>query len=125
MVAAKADWNPALAGIVIAAVAVRLLAKVAGVSLANWGSGLSWKQAAWTGFAMTPMSSIALLLVSQFVASSMTLGPRIASIALPAILLMEILGAIIATFAIYKAGESSKPWEPRAGTALQPGEVRG
>ena len=124
VVAAKAEWNPALVGIVVAAVAARLLAKILGVSIANWGSGLSWKQAGWTGLAMTPMSSIALLLVSQFVASSMTLGPRIASIALPAILLMEILGAIIATFAIYKAGESSKPWEPR-GTALQPGEVRG
>lgn len=127
VVAAKAEWNPALVGIVLAAVGARLLAKVLGVSIANWGSGTSWKQAVWTGFAMTPMSSIALLLVSQFVASSMTLGPRIASIALPAILLMEILGAIIATFAIYKAGESSKPWEPhRVPPPVQvTGEVRG
>jgi hypothetical protein len=74
---------------------------------------------------MTPMSSIALLLVSQFVSSSMSLGSRIASIALPAILLMEILGAIIATFAIYRAGESLKPWEPRPATTLTPGEARG
>lgn len=124
VVAAKADWNPALAGIVGALVLVRLVAKVTGVSAANWGSGTSWKQAIWTGFAMTPMSSIALLLVSQFVSSSMTLGPRIASIALPAILLMEILGAIIATFAIYKAGESLKPWEPRA-SGVVAGELRG
>ena len=70
------------------------------------------------------MSSIALLLVSQFVASSVSLGPRIASIALPAILLMEILGAIIATFSIYRAGESLKPWEPQ-GPGLAPGDVRG
>jgi Kef-type K+ transport system membrane component KefB len=124
VVAAKADWNPALAGLVGAVVAARLVAKVFGVSLANWGSGTSWRQAIWTGFAMSPMSSIALLLVSQFVASSMTLGPRIASIALPAILLMEIVGAIIATFAIYKAGESSKPWEPQ-GLGVPAGELRG
>jgi len=124
VVAAKADWNPALVGIVVALVAARLAAKVLGVSLANWGSGTSWKQAIWTGCAMTPMSSIALLLVSQFVASSITIGPRIASIALPAILLMEILGAIIATFAIYKAGESLKPWEPH-GTGVPAGELRG
>ena len=78
----------------------------------------------WTAAAMSPMSSIALLLVSQFVAASMTIGPRIASIALPAILLMEILGAIIATFAIYRAGESLKPWEA-AGPGLAPGEHRG
>lgn len=124
VVAAKAEWNPGVAGLVAALVVTRLVAKVAGVSAANWGSGTSWQQAIWTGFAMTPMSSIALLLVSQFVASSMTLGPRIASIALPAILLMEILGAIIATFAIFRAGESLKPWEPRAGD-LSPGELRG
>jgi len=36
---------------------------------------------------------------------------------------MEILGAIIATFAIYRAGESAKPWEPRG--ALAAGELRG
>src|SRR5205085_5915001 len=97
--------------------------KIAGVELANFGSGTSWRQAFWVGCAMSPMSSVSLLLVSQFVSSSMTLGPRIASIALPAILMMEILGAIIATFAIYRAGESVKPWEPPAGTL--PGELRG
>ena len=124
VVAAKAEWNPGVVGLVAAVVATRLVAKLVGVSAANWGSGTNWRQAIWTGFAMTPMSSIALLLVSQFVASSMTLGPRIASIAMPAILLMEILGAIIATFAIFKAGESIKPWEPRA-TDLPAGELRG
>jgi hypothetical protein len=61
--------------------------------------------------------------VAQFVNSSLTLGPRIASIALPAILLMEILGAIIATFAIYEAGESTKPWQPRGNFLSQSGEV--
>lgn len=123
VVAAKAEWSHAVVGLVAALVATRLVAKMVGVSLANWGSGTSWRQAIWTGFAMSPMSSIALLLVSQFVASSMTIGPRIASIALPAILMMEILGAIIATFAIYRAGESLKPWEPRS--EVRTGELRG
>jgi Kef-type K+ transport system membrane component KefB len=124
VVAAKADWNPSVVGLVGAVVLARALASIVGVSLANFGSGTSWKQAIWTGCALSPMSSIALLLVSQFVASSVSLGPRIASIALPAILLMEILGAIIATFSIYRAGESLKPWEPQ-GPGLAPGEVRG
>ena len=124
VVAAKAEWNPAVVGLVAAFVVARSLAKMVGVTVANRGSGTSWRQAIWTAAAMSPMSSIALLLVSQFVASSMTLGPRIASIALPAILLMEILGAIIATFAIYRAGESLKPWEA-PGTGLAPGEQRG
>lgn len=124
VVAAKADWNPAVVGLVAALVVSRAVAQIAGVELGNWGSGTSWQQAFWTGCAMSPMSSIALLLVSEFVSSSLSLGPRIASIALPAILLMEILGAIIATFAIYRAGESVKPWESQ-GPGLAPGELRG
>ena len=125
VVAAKADWNPAVAGLVAALVVARALAKIVGIELAHWSSGINWKQAFWTGCALSPMSSIALLLVAQFVNSSLTLGPRIASIALPAILLMEILGAIIATFAIYEAGESIRPWQPRTTPLPQPGEARG
>ena len=112
VVAAKADWYPAVASLVGALVLARALAKILGVSLANWGSGTNFRQAFWTGCAMSPMSSVSLLLVSQFVAASPSLGPRIASVALPAILLMEVLGAMITTFAIYRAGESSKPWQP-------------
>ncbi|MBA3774326.1 MAG: cation:proton antiporter [Ramlibacter sp.] len=125
VVAAKADWNPAVAGLVGALVLARGVAKVLGVGAANWGSGTSWRQAFWTGCAMSPMSSVAMLLVSQFVASSLTLGPRIASIAMPAILLMEVLGAIIATFAIYRAGESSRPSATEAPPNTLPGELRG
>src|SRR5262249_37424157 len=84
VVAAKADWNPSVVGLVAALVVTRGVCKIVGVELANWGSGIGWRQAFWVGCAMSPMSSIALLLVSQFVTSSMSLGPRIASIALPA-----------------------------------------
>ena len=125
VVAAQADWNPAVAGLVAALVLARGFAKVLGVSAANWGSGTSWRQAFWTGAAMSPMSSVALLLVQQFVASSLTRGPEIASIALPTILLMEVLGAIIATVAIYRAGESSKPLPSEALPNSRAGELRG
>jgi Kef-type K+ transport system membrane component KefB len=125
VVAAKADWNPAVAGLVGALVLARGAAKVIGVGAANWGSGTSWRQAFWTGCAMSPMSSVALLLVQQFMSSSLTLGPRIASIALPAILLMEVLGAIIATFAIYRVGESSRALLSEAVPVTQSGELRG
>jgi Kef-type K+ transport system membrane component KefB len=123
VVAAKADWNPSVVGLVAAVVFMRFFAKVGGVMAANIGSGTSWRQAFWVGCAMCPMSSIALLLVSQFMSSSMAVGARIASVALPAILMMEILGAIIATFAIYRAGESLNPWEPQGNLAA--GDVRG
>ena len=110
VVAAQGDWGGPVAGLVAALVIARMAAKIAGVALGNVGSGTSWKQAFWVGCAMSPMSSVALLLVSQFVAASGPLGRQIAGIALPAILLMEVLGAMLATLAIYAAGESSKPW---------------
>jgi Kef-type K+ transport system membrane component KefB len=124
IVAAKADWSLSVLGLVAAFVLARFVAKVAGTTAANWGSGISWRQAIWTGCAMCPMSSIALLLVSQLMSASMGVGSRIASIVLPAILMMEILGAIIATFSIYEAGESAKPWEA-PGVAGAPGELGG
>jgi Kef-type K+ transport system membrane component KefB len=122
VVAAEAPWNPAVAGLVAALVLARGLAKILGVALGNWGSGTTWRQAVWTGCAMWPMSSVPLLLVSQFASGSPTLGPSIASIALPAILLMEVLGAVIATFALHRARETSPP-EPTEGFGV-PGEQR-
>ena len=124
VVAAKAEWNPAVTSLVAGLVLARALAKIVGVGAANWGSGTSWRQAFWTGSAMSPMSSVALLLVSQFMASPLGLGPHIATIALPAILLMELLGAVIATVAIHRAGESSRPLVVRA-LSTQPAELRG
>ena len=109
VVAAQADWGGPIAGLVAALIVARALAKVAGVVLGNAGSGASWRQAFWVGCAMSPMSSIVLLLVSQYVAAAPALGRQIASIALPTILLMEVLGAILATVAIYRSGESSRP----------------
>lgn len=111
-VAAQADWSLPVVSVVLALIVVRLLAKALGVGIGNVGSGASWRQAVWVGCAMTPMSSVALLIASQFVMASPATGYLIASVALPAILLMEILGAVIATVAIYRAGESSKPWAP-------------
>ncbi len=124
VVAAQAEWNQAIAGLVLAFVLVRGLAKIAGVSAANWHSGITLRQAFWTGCAMSPMSSVSLLLVSVYATSSLTLGPVIAGIALPVILLTELLGAVVATIAVHRAGESSKPWKPRAFTT-RPGELRG
>ncbi len=106
VVAANADWSVAVLVLSLAVVLSRAAAKVTGVALANFGSGTNWKQALWTGCAMLPMSSVPLLLVSQFVVSAPMLGAQVAQVALPAILLMEVLGAVIATYALRRAGES-------------------
>ena len=42
-----------------------------------------------------------------------------------AILLMEVVGAIIATFAIYRAGESSRPTPSEGLPGTAAGELRG
>lgn len=109
VVAAQADWGGPVAALVAVLVGVRVLSKIVGVALGNVGSGASWQQALWVGCAMSPMSSIALLLVSTFIVASPVLGKQVASIALPVILLMEVLGAVLATIAITRAGESSRP----------------
>ncbi len=109
VVAAQADWGGPVAALVGVLVGVRVLAKIVGVALGNVGSGASWQQALWVGCAMSPMSSVALLLVSTFMVASPVLGKQIAGIALPVILLMEVLGAVLATVAITRAGESSRP----------------
>lgn len=51
------------------------------------------------------MSSGALLLVLQFIHSSPDIGAQIASVALPANLLVEVLGAVLATFALARLRE--------------------
>ena len=114
IVAAQADWSYPVAGVVLALIGVRALAKIAGVALANPGSGASWKQAFWLGCAMAPLSSIALLMTSTFVTASPLLGTMITQIALPTILLMQVFGAVLATVAMYGAGENSRPWTPEA-----------
>lgn len=104
-VAASAPWNLSVTLAVLALVAVRLLAKTVGVSLGNIGSGSSWRQSVWVAGAMAPMSAVALLLTSQFAHASPEAGQLIASLSLPAILLLELAGAMLATLALYRAGE--------------------
>jgi Kef-type K+ transport system membrane component KefB len=123
VVAAKAPWNHAVVGLVAAMVLARSVAKIVGVSAATWGSGINLKQAFWTGCSMSPMSSVALLLVSQFAMTAPALGPTITAIALPTILLMEVLGAMIATFALHRARETSLADAPEGPVALR--EARG
>jgi len=123
VVAAKAPWNHAVVGLVGTIVLARAIAKIAGVSIANVGSGTTLKQAFWTGCTLSPMSSVALLMVSQYAMTSPDIGPAVTSIALPAILLMEVLGAIVATFALHRARETSLADQPEGPVAL--GEARG
>jgi Kef-type K+ transport system membrane component KefB len=123
---AQADWSKAVAGLVLAVVITRFAAKILGLIAGSFGSGMRPMQALWVGCAMTPMSSVALLLTSQFATASKSLGPAIASTALPAILLMEVLGAVIATVALYRAGEGTRPevFAPSNSDNSSPGDLK-
>lgn len=109
MAAAQAPWDWTAWSLVAALVLTRTLAKATAIALAGWGSGASLPQALWTAAAMWPMSAVALLLVSQFVEFAPLPGARVAAIALPLILLMEVLGALMATLALQRSGEASQP----------------
>lgn len=106
-VAASAPWNATVVLAVLALVLARLLAKALGVTVGSLGSGASWRQSVWMACAMAPMSAVALLLTSQFAQTDSEAGQLIASIALPAILLLELAGAVLATWALYRAGEGT------------------
>lgn len=107
-VAAQATWSGGVVLAVAALILARFLAKAVGVGVCNAGSGSSWPQAVWTVCAMMPMSAVALLMTSQFVQAlqQQEVGQTIANIALPAILLLELLGAVLATLALRRAGEA-------------------
>ena len=117
-IAAQASWSGAVALAVIALVVARLLAKAVGVGLGHIGSGASWHQAVWTACAMAPMSAVALLITSQFAHAAPEAAQAIAATALPAILLLELLGAVLATLALRRAGEGGSP--ARSTPPLQP-----
>lgn len=106
-IAAQASWSGAVTITVLALIVARLLAKAVGVGVGNIGTGASWRQAVWVACAMTPMSGVALLIASQFAQAAPEAAQTITGTALPAILLLELLGAVLATLALRRAGEGS------------------
>ena len=126
VVAAKADWNPAVAE--PGAWPWCWRAAWPRCSAWRWPTGAAAPAGARPSGPAAPCRRCRRSRCCWCRSSSLrrsTLGPRIASIALPAILLMEVLGAIIATFAIYRAGESSMPSVTEAPPDTLPGELRG
>ncbi len=109
MAAAQAPWNWEAWSLIAALVLARALAKLGAIALAGFGSGASPKQALWTAGALWPLSAVALLLVSQFAEFAPAIGQPVAAIAMPLILFMEVLGALMAMLALQRAGEAGRP----------------
>ena len=125
--AVQGDWGGAITWAGLALILARAAAKVASLLATSAGSGMSLRQTLWVGAAMVPMSSVALLLTSQFVVASHSVGSQVAAIALPVILVTELAGAVLVSVALYRAGEAGRPWR-RAGlvapAAADDGETR-
>lgn len=117
LMAVQADWEIEVLWIALALIAVRAGAKIASLVLTQYRTGMALRQTLWVGMALAPMSAVALLLTSQFVAASPTVGPPVAAIALPVILITELVGAVLVSLALNRAGEAT--WPPqRSGVAL-------
>lgn len=104
LVAAVAAHAPWTGSIPLALVGLRLVAKTVGIGLGHWGSHTDWRQTLWTACTMAPLSAVALVMTVPF--TTISGGETIAGIALPTILLMELLGAMAATWALRRAGEA-------------------
>jgi Kef-type K+ transport system membrane component KefB len=106
--AAQSDWTAGVAAAVAGLLLARGLGKGLGIALGCAGSGLRWRQSLGVAAALGPMSSVALLLVSELAQADPALGAQVAALALPSILLMQVLGAALAMAALHRAGESSR-----------------
>lgn len=96
----------ALAG--AALVGVRFVGKTLGVlALASW-SGLARRKAALLSVALTPMSAMALVMVQQAGGHSPAFGALLATVVLSAIAMLEVLGPLLAHFALKSAGETAE-----------------
>ena len=104
--AAQAPWTWPVMQLVGLVLAARLLARALGVMAGSWGGGMKPLKSAWLCLTLMPMSATALFVASQF-ASQHAQAARMSAIALPMILVCEILGAVAAAFALSGARETA------------------
>ncbi|MEZ5607738.1 MAG: cation:proton antiporter [Burkholderiaceae bacterium] len=116
--AVRGDWGATSFGAALALIAVRAGAKVASLLLTGFGTGMALRQTLWVGAAMVPMSAVALLLTSQFVSASHGVGLQVAAIALPVILITELVGAVMVSVALVRSGEAAPPERRREPPAI-------
>jgi NhaP-type Na+/H+ or K+/H+ antiporter len=105
-IAATIDWQRALAGAALGAalVVVRTSAKVVAVTALARPSGTTWRKGLLTALAMTPLSTLVVLLVEETRPVGIDLIDAIAPVA-AATLLLQWLGPLATQLALLAAGE--------------------
>ena len=91
-----------------ALVAARYVGKTIGVFALAPASGLSMRKASLLALSLMPMSGVALILVNDMSQLFPGLGSALAAVVVSAIVLLEVLGAAAAYFALVRAGEAEE-----------------
>ena len=119
-VAVNAAWSPAavapLLGVALALVVLRVLAKVAGVSLLARPSGLNTKQGLWLGCALMPLSATAWVMGLDFAAQQGARAAGLMPLLLACIAIFELVSPLALRFVLRQVGDV----EPRATVASAP-----
>ncbi|TCS38606.1 transporter (CPA2 family) [Paucimonas lemoignei] len=106
-VATTLQWQQAMSGIVLGLliIVVRIIAKIAGVTVFAHVSGISWRKGLLTGLALSPASVFAILILEQ-TRLSIDLMTQLAPLA-AMVLVMEVAGPILTQRALIWARETS------------------
>ena len=93
-----------------ALIAARAAGKGLGIIALAPLSGLPLRKASLLTLALMPMSGVALILVHDTTKFYPQFGPSLAAIVISAIAILEILGPLLAHFALVRAGEAVEEW---------------
>jgi Kef-type K+ transport system membrane component KefB len=94
-------WLP-----VVALVAVRFAAKAIGVAAFGPWSGISLKKSLLTGFALMPMSALALMLIQQLSEWNPHIAQQTTAVLLPAVVVLQLAGALALALILRRGGEA-------------------
>lgn len=108
-VAVSSAWNPevllAAAGMAVALVVARALAKGVAVLALARPSGLGLGQAVWLAVGLTPMSAPAWVMMLDFVSRHPTVGAQLMPVMLASLALLELAAPLAVMGALRGAGE--------------------
>ncbi|WP_417284062.1 cation:proton antiporter [Comamonas sp.] len=123
--AAQVQLNGAMFFVVLCVVLARMMGKLGSILLLGHGTGLGWRRQWPVACAQLPLSGLALVLASSIAWQWMPLNPGVAqqvsAIALPLIVICELLGVLAASAALWRSGEAHRGI---GRTALLRGEKR-
>lgn len=108
--AASLDWRLLPAGALAGAalIAARFGGKAVGIFTFAPLSGLPLRKASLLALSLTPMSGVSIVMLHQTAAFYPKFGPSLAAVLVSAILMLELLGPLLARFALVRAGEAAE-----------------